>query len=84
MIFLCDRLFDPYSENTHIKFASLTFLALIYRLECWIPKQVGHIVPCGKFHRIGGAPPETFSSEKYDAPEEVGGDRKSFDSPIRK
>ena len=36
----------------------------------------GHIVPCGKFHRIGGAPPETFSSEKYDAPEEVGGDRK--------
>ena len=43
-----------------------------------------HIVPCGKFHRIGGAPPETFSSEKYDAPEEVGGDRKCFDSPIRK
>ena len=42
------------------------------------------VVPCGKFHRIGGAPPETFSSEKYDAPEEVGGDRKSFDSPIRK
>ena len=22
----------------------------------------GHIVPCGMFHRIGGAPPETFSS----------------------
>ena len=43
-----------------------------------------HIVPCEKFHRIGGAPPETFSSEKYDAPEEVGGDRYSFDSPIRK
>ena len=43
-----------------------------------------HIVPCGKFHRIGGAPPETFPSEKYDAPEEVGGDRKCFDSPIRK
>ena len=36
---MCDKLFDPYSENTHIKFASLTFLALIYRLECWIPKQ---------------------------------------------
>ena len=35
-----------------------------------------HIVPCGKFHRIGGAPPETFPSEKYQAPEEVGGDRK--------
>ena len=43
-----------------------------------------HIVPCGKFPRIGGAPPETFSSVKYDAPEEVGGDRKSFDSSIRK
>ena len=42
------------------------------------------IVPCGKFHRIWGAPPGTFSSEKYDAPEEVGGDRKRFDSPIRK
>ena len=45
---------------------------------------VDHIVPCGKFHRIGGAPPETFPSENYDAPEEVGGDRKCFDSPIRK
>ena len=43
-----------------------------------------HIVPCGKFHRIGGAPPETFPSEKYDATEEVGGNRKSVDSPIRK
>ena len=43
-----------------------------------------HIVPCGKFHRIGSAPPETFPSEKYDAPEEVGSDRKSFDSPISK
>ena len=43
-----------------------------------------HIVPCGKFHRIGGAPPETIPSENYDAPEEVGGDRKCFDSPIRK
>ena len=43
-----------------------------------------HIVPCGKFHRIGGAPRETFPSEKYDAPEKVGGDRKCFDSPIQK
>ena len=50
------------------------------RAEMCLP----HIVPCGKFHRIGGAPPETLPSEKYDAPEEVGGDRKSFDSPIRK
>ena len=28
--------------------------------------------------------PETFLYVKYDAPEEVGGDRKCFDSPIRK
>ena len=43
-----------------------------------------HIVPFGKFHRIGGAPPETFPNFKYDVPEEVGGDRKCFDSPIKK
>ena len=48
------------------------------------PNRGLHIVPCGKIHRIGGAPPETFSCEKYDVPEEVDGDRKSFDSPIRK
>ena len=53
-------------------------------LTLGIQRTAGHIVPCGKFRRIGGAPPETFPSEKYDAPEEVGGDRKSFDSPIRK
>ena len=35
-----------------------------------------HIVPFGKFHRIGGAPTETHPNVKYDAPEEVGGDRK--------
>ena len=29
-------------------------------------------------------PPENFPSEKYDAPEEVDGKRKSFDSPSRK
>ena len=46
--------------------------------------SIDQIVPCGKFHRIRGAPPETLPSEKYDAPEKVGGDRKSFDSPIRK
>ena len=45
---------------------------------------MSHIVPCGKFQRMRGAPPETFPSEMYDAPKEVGGDRKSFDSPIMK
>ena len=43
-----------------------------------------HIVPFGKFHGIGGAPPETFLKVKYDASEDVGGDRKCFDRPIRK
>ena len=35
-----------------------------------------HIVPFGKFHKIGGAPPETFPNVKYDAPEEMSGERK--------
>ena len=43
-----------------------------------------HIVPFGKFHRMGGAPPETFPIIKYDAPEEVSGERNFFDSPLRK
>ena len=43
-----------------------------------------HIVPFGKSHRIRGAPSETFPNVKYDAPEEVGGNRNFFDSPIRK
>ena len=43
-----------------------------------------HIIPFGKFHRIGVASPETFPNVKYDAPEEVGGNRKCFDSPITK
>ena len=37
-----------------------------------------HIVPFGKFNRIGGAPPETIHNVKYDAPEKVGGNRKCF------
>ena len=45
---------------------------------------LSHIVPFGKFHRIRGAPPKTFPNVKYDVPEEVGGNRKCFDSPIRK
>ena len=46
--------------------------------------HVAHIVPFGNFQRIGGAPPETFLNVKYDASEEMGGDRKCFDIPIRK
>ena len=37
-----------------------------------------HIVPFEKFHRIEGAPNETFPNGKYDAPEEVGGNIKCF------
>ena len=44
----------------------------------------GHIDPFGKFHRIRGALVEIYPNVKYDAPEEVGGDRKCFNSPIRK
>ena len=35
------------------------------------------------FHRIDGAPPDTLPSFDYEAPEEVCGDRKRFDSPIK-
>ena len=28
---------------------------------------IAHIVPFGKFHRIGSAPPDTFPNVKYDA-----------------
>ena len=42
----------------------------------------GHIVPCGKFHRIGGAPPQRFPNVKYDAPEEVGGDKLDRVGPV--
>ena len=55
--------------------------ALDFNILCF---NTLHIVPFEKFHRIGGAPPETFPNVKYDAPEEVGGDRKCFDSPISK
>ena len=51
---------------------------------CSRGNHIIHIVPFGKGHRIGGAPPKTFPNVKYDAPEEVGGNRKRFDSPIRK
>ena len=34
----------------------------------------------GKFYRIGGAPTQTFPNVKYDALEQVAGDRKCFES----
>ena len=34
-----------------------------------LEKQGCNIVPFGKFHRMGGAPPEIFPNVKYDAPE---------------
>ena len=47
-------------------------------------KSPQHIASFGKFHRIGGAPTMTIPNVQYNAPEEVGGDRIFFDSPIRK
>ena len=43
-----------------------------------------HIVPFRWFHRISGAPTETLPNFKYDAPEEVCGDRNLFDIPLKK
>ena len=79
-------LVKPLTFNLFVKFGPSIFCVVFIKINQKISKIsfTAHIVPCGKFHRIGGAPPETFSSEKYDVPEEVGGDRKSFDSPIRK
>ena len=38
----------------------------------------------GTHSPIWKAPPETFTNDKYNAPEEMGGHRKCFDSPIKK
>ena len=57
-------------KNYHVRVVQASWVVEVY----W-KNPTCHIVPCEKFHRIRGAPPETFSSEKYDAPEEVGGDR---------
>ena len=46
--------------------------------------QPRHIVSSKKFLRISSSPHQTLPNDNYDAPEEVGGDRKYFDSPIRK
>ena len=56
----------------------------MFVIDLYTSVSGGHIVPFKKFHRIGGAPPETFPKVKYEAPEEVGGATKCFDSPIRK
>ena len=50
----------------------------------WKHIHLQHIVPFAKFHRLAGAPPETYPNVKYDAPEEVSDNRKCFDSPIKK
>ena len=55
----------------------------VWQCVCVYSFSRGHIVPFGKFHIIGGASPETFPNVQYDAPEEVCGDRKCFDSPIK-
>ena len=41
-----------------------------------------HMVP--QFHKIGVTLPETFPNFKFDAPENVSGNRDSLDTPIEK
>ena len=65
-----------YKNGRNVGFFQLWFTHTTYELY--------HKVPFGKFHRIGGAPPKTFPNVKYDAPEKLGGNRKCFDSPIRR
>ena len=82
---------DAFSEVISPVFHQLLFVGYFIKLrlltDTWCRQdsltKFGHIVPFGKFHRIGGAP-ETFPNVKYDAPEEVGDDRICFNSPIRK
>ena len=57
---------------------------LVYAPQLFLIPNYPNIVPFGKFYRIGGAPPKTFPNVKYDAPEEVGGNIKCFDSLISK
>ena len=57
------------------------FILFFFRLNFFLD---WHIVRFGNSHRIEGMPPETFPNIRYDAPEEVGGDIKCFDSSIRK
>ena len=46
--------------------------------------DINHIVPHGKFDRIGGTSSATFPNFKYVAPREICVERNCFDSPIAK
>ena len=52
------------------------------------PKSIilnaGHIVSSKKFLRPSSSPHKTLPNAKYDAPKEVCGERKLFDSPLKK
>ena len=43
-----------------------------------------HIVSSKKFHKISSSPHWTLPNDNYDAPEEVYGERKLFDRPLKK
>ena len=49
-------------------------------MESYVP----HIVTSKKFLRISSSPHQTLPNDNYDAPEEVGGGRKLFHSPLKK
>ena len=91
-----DHVFTNFTALYHIEYANIYSVELCGSVlycntrncivSCFTDlcfSVLKHIVLCEKFHRIRGAPPQTFPNVKYDAPEEVGGDRKCFDSPIR-
>ena len=85
-------IYDSWCKNLNVDIWHLTPETWNLKPETWhqtpdiwhLRAPADHIVTFRKFHRIGGAPPETFPNVKYDAPEELDGDRKCFDSPIRK
>ena len=51
-------------------------LSFLYSSSLYLVCSKIVIIPFGKFHRIEGGPPETFPNVMYDAPEEVGGNKK--------
>ena len=68
-----------------LRLQGIPYCTVIEIIATYVVKaHMTHIVPFGKFHRIRGAQPKTFPNVKYDSPEEVGGNRKCFDSPIGK
>ena len=52
-------------------------------MTVYCKKLKTHTVSSKKFYRISRSPHETLSNDNYDAPEEVSGERKLFDGPLK-